>query len=168
MRTHGPSGDYIRTGDQAERDAEAVRLRSRAMSYRDIAAALNVPVSAAHAMVKRGLASIPREAAETLVAVESTKLDNAERAVLAVLEAKHFTVSNGKLIYVGDEPLLDDAPVLNAVDRLVKISESRRKLFGADAPQRSEVTVFDPTDQAITELAERLKQRARTDAPANA
>jgi hypothetical protein len=39
--------------------------------------------------------------------------------------------------------LADDAPVLNAVDRLVKISESRRKLLGLDAPAKvqSEGTV---------------------------
>jgi len=159
-RAHSPGGAFIRTVEQAQFDMEAARLRSRAMSYQAIADELGVAIGTAHAMVKRALASIPREAAETLVGVESAKLDNAERAVLAVLEARHFTVSNGKLIYIGDEPLYDDGPVLNAVDRLVKISESRRKLFGADAPARSEVTVVDPTDQAIAELAERMRQRA--------
>lgn len=132
----GGDGGFVRTIDQAELDAEAAQLRSRSMSYRAIAKQLDVSVSTAHEMVKRALAAVVREAGEAVVTLELEKLDRAEAAVLAVLEAKHYTVSNGKLICLGDEPLLDDAPVLAAVDRLVRISESRRRLLGADAAQK--------------------------------
>lgn len=154
--TLGPDGSFIRTMDQAERDAEAARLRSRSMSYREIAKTLDVDVHTAHDMVKRAMAAVVREAGEAVIALELEKLDRAEAAVLTVLEAKHYTVSNGQLIYIGGkrvkdevsgrwfteggEPLYDDAPVLAAVDRLVKISESRRKLLGVDAAQKMETT----------------------------
>jgi len=138
--THGPNGDFIRTVATAERDAEAARLRSRSMSYRAIAKELGVDVSTAHAMVKRALAEIVREAGEAVVALELAKLDRMEAAVLGVLEATHYTVSNGKLIELDGRPLLDDAPVLAAAGRLVQISESRRKLTGADAAQKIDTT----------------------------
>ena len=124
----------MRSIQTAERDAEAARLRSRSMSYRQIAAALGIDVAAAHAAVQRALHDTLAEPAGDVRALELEKLDRAERAVLAVLERRHLTVSHGKVISVGGEPLEDDAPVLAAADRLVRISESRRKLLGLDSP----------------------------------
>lgn len=136
--THGPNGDFIRTVEQATLDAEAARLRSRSMSYRAIAAQLEVSVGTAHRMVQRALAEIVRESGEATVTMELEKLDRAEAAVLAVMEAKHVTVSNGRLIEVDGLPLADDAPVLAAAAGLVRISESRRKLLGLDAATKME------------------------------
>lgn len=152
-KVHGPGGKFIRTTDQAELDAEAARLRSRSMGYREIGEQLGVTTSAAHRMVERALAAIPTEHAEAVRANELRKLDALERAALTVLEARHVTVSNGKLIYDGDEPLLDDAPVLNAIDRLLRVSESRRKLLGLDAPNRVEVVTLDYLDAEIARLS---------------
>jgi DNA-binding Lrp family transcriptional regulator len=143
-RTDGPArggdGGFVRTIETAERDAEAARLRSRSMSYRAIAKQLGVSVSTAHAMVDRALAEVVREAGEAVVALELEKLDRDEAAVLAVMEATHYTVSNGKLIMIDGKPLLDDAPVLAAAAMRVRISESRRKLVGADAAQKIDTT----------------------------
>jgi hypothetical protein len=38
-------------------------------------------------------------------------------------------------------PLLDDAPVLAAVDRLLKVQERRAKLLGLDVPVKRQVEV---------------------------
>jgi hypothetical protein len=35
---------------------------------------------------------------------------------------------------------MDDGPVLSAIDRLVRISESRRKLLGLDQPAKMNVS----------------------------
>ncbi len=134
--TRGGDGTFARSLDTAERDAEAARLRSRSMSYRAIAKELGVDVHTAHDMVKRAMAAVVREDAQAVIDMELAKLDRAEAAVLAVMEATHYTVSNGRLIEIDGVPLADDAPVLNAADRLVRISESRRKLLGADAAQK--------------------------------
>lgn len=135
------TGRAVRTVEQAKRDAEAARLRSRGMGYRAVAEAMGVDVHTAHDMVRRALAEIVREPAEDVIQLELAKLDDMQAAVMRVLEARHYTVSNGRLIYLGDgEPLEDDAPVLAAVDRLVRISESRRKLIGADAAQKIDTT----------------------------
>lgn len=136
----GTVGEFVRTPAQAERDAEAARLRGRSMSYRAIADQLGVTVAAAHRMVQRALADIVREPAETVIALELAKLDTLEAVALRVLERHHVVVSNGQVVRLDGDPLVDDAPVLTAVDTLRKLGESRRKLLGADAAQKIDTT----------------------------
>lgn len=138
--THGPNGDFIATVETAERDAEAARLRSRGLSYRAIAAQQGVDVHTAHDRVHRALAAIRAEGAAEARTLELERLDLAQAAVMQALEAKHFTVNQGRVIYLGEDPMPDYGPVLAAVDRLVKISESRRKLLGLDAEQKVSVS----------------------------
>jgi hypothetical protein len=129
-----------RNPETAVRDQEAARLRSTGMTYQQIADKLEVSKPAAYKMVMRAIADVDKEPAEAAIAFELENLDRAERLVLALLERKHFVVSTGKLIYMGDKPMEDDGYVLPAVDRLVKISESRRKLLGLDSVQKIDVS----------------------------
>ena len=55
------------------------------------------------------------------------------------------------------KPLLDDGPKLAAIDRLVKIRESYRRLFGLDRPVKVDATVHEVTQQDI-ELQEMLRE----------
>ncbi|QQM45190.1 hypothetical protein [Streptomyces liliifuscus] len=87
---------------------------------------------------------------------ELLRLDELEVRARQVLDRHHITVNNGRVITIGDEPLLDDGPVLQAIDRLVKIEDARRKngteqrrLLGLDAPTKSELTVTETTQQDI-------------------
>ena len=81
------------------------------------------------------------------------ELDELAQAARAVLERKHLVVSQGRVVRLGKpyidketgeaevddgrgEPLEDDAPVLQDIDRLLKIQERRARLLGLDAPQR--------------------------------
>jgi hypothetical protein len=151
-------GRFLRTLEGAERDAEACRMRTTGYGYREIAEWLNYGNAAnARRAVERVLAETVAGPAEDLRTLELERLDRElerldvlEQRVWVVLNANHVTVSNGRIMYLGDTPLADNAPVLNAVDRLVKItesrtriSESRRKLLGLDAPAKvqSEGTV---------------------------
>jgi len=138
--TKGPDGAFVASPDTAARDAEAARLRGRGLGYRQIAAELGIDVHTAHDAVQRALQAIRAEGAAEARTLELERLDMAQAAVMRALEAKHFTVNQGRLIYLGDDPLPDWGPVLAAVDRLVKISESRRKLLGLDAEQKVSVS----------------------------
>lgn len=135
-RTRDGKGRYDRDPATAQRDAEAARMRARSMTYQQIADALSMSKSAAHEAVQRALADTLEEPAAAVRQMELEKLDALERAVLAVLERKHVTVSHGRVVMVDDEPLEDDGPVLAAVDRLVKIAERRARLLGLDAEKR--------------------------------
>ncbi|TDC47651.1 hypothetical protein E1281_25970 [Actinomadura sp. KC345] len=137
--TRGGDGKFTRSPETAERDAEAARLRGRGLSYRKIAAELEMDVSSAHAAVQRALRAIVEEPAEDARALELERLDTALAAVMRVLEADHVVIQHGKVVELNGQPVPDDAPVLQAVDRIVKISESRRKLLGLDAAQKLDV-----------------------------
>lgn len=171
-------GRYARTPELAERDAEAARLFAHGYTDGMIAQLLNYPSpQAVYEGRKKILAEIQRPAGEELVAVELQKLDmelvrldGYERAARTVLERAHVTVSHGKVISTVnpdtelEEPLLDDGPVLAAIDRLVRIEDARRrnaerraKLLGLDAAVKADVTVHEVTQEDI-ELAELIRE----------
>ncbi|MEU1372995.1 sigma factor-like helix-turn-helix DNA-binding protein [Streptomyces triculaminicus] len=153
-QARGGNGKWIYTPDAARRDARAAELRGKGWPYRRIAEELGVDVHTAHQAVQRALKAIVQEPAENLRTLELERLDteldrlnNLEEAVKKVLEKHHVTVSQGKVVYLNDQPLPDDGPVLQAVDRLLKIDEqrrkngeSRRKLLGLDAATKTEVS----------------------------
>lgn len=156
----GADGKFIRTLDGAERDAEACRLKSRGLSYRQIAAQMGyADHTNARRAVERALAETVAEPAAELRQLELMKLDAMELAVLEVLERQHVTVNRGDVIYHQGKPLLDDGPVLQAVDRLLRIQDRRAKLVGLDAPKRLEVITIDAIDAEIARLTAELEQR---------
>lgn len=148
-------GKYIRTIDTAERDAEAARLKARGWTYRQIASHLGVDVAAAHKMVRRVLLETVAEPAEEVRAGEVARYDESLRnleglraTVLELLERKHYTVSNGRVVCLDDEPLEDDGFVLQVVDRLnaiesqrITVAARRAKLLGLDVPVKQEIAV---------------------------
>ena len=81
-----------------------------------------------------------------------------------VLQRNHVVVSQGRVVELDGVPIPDDAPVLAAIDRLLKIQERRAKLLGLDAPTQSRVEVVTESavDKAIAELEAQIAQRADT------
>lgn len=173
----GHRGKYARDPNTAEQDAAACQLRADGHTYRAIAAELHITVSSAHDAVQRALRAIVEEPATEVLRLELDRLDaelvrlnGLEAAARAVLEREHVTVSHGKVITMedpdtGDEkPLLDDGPVLQAIDRLVRIEDARRrngerraKLLGLEAAVKVDATVTEVTQEDI-ELAELIRE----------
>lgn len=160
--TRGGDGRYTRSTETAERDAEAARLRSRGWSYRRIATELQIDVATAHAAVQRALRAIVEEPAADVRQLELDRLDQLYEAALKVLERRHVHVAGGKVVtriteYATDddgnilldenhepraktvEELEDDAPVLKAVETLLKIQARRAALLGLDAPVKADL-----------------------------
>jgi hypothetical protein len=137
-RDPGPrsgTGLFVRDPETVKRDAECVRLRSRSMSYQQIADQLGITKSQAFDGVKRAMAEVVAEPAEDARRMELEKLDRLEQAALRVLEADHEVVYQG-----GRTGIPDNGPRLQAVATLQRLSESRRKLLGLDRPQQLEVS----------------------------
>jgi hypothetical protein len=153
-------GRFVRTA--SERHAEAVRLRSEGHTYDEIARQLGYRDKAtAYNAVQRTLTRAVREPADEVRQIELVRLDSLWMHAMKVLASPHVTVSNGRVVMVEDRagqahPVPDDAPVLQAIDRLLRIMERRAKLLGLDAPAKVEVMSLDRIDQAIAELEREL------------
>lgn len=133
-------GRYVRTLKGAQRDAEACRLRSQGWTYQRIAEHLGyTDKSNCRRAIEKVLKDTVQEPSEELRRMERERLDRLSEAAWEVLERQHVTVANGRIVTLEGEPLPDDGPVLAAIDRLLRISESRRKLEGLDAPSRVSV-----------------------------
>lgn len=102
------------------------------------------------------------------------RLRRMEESVRTVMARKHITINNGQVIRVFNpdtgekETVEDDAFVLQAVDRLGRIEEQRRKtsdsicrLLGLNMPVKVDYTVTETTQQdiALQELAAEMRAK---------
>lgn len=122
------------------RDAEAASMRSKSMTYQQIADRLGVTKKAAWDMVQRAMKDTLAEPAEAARQFELDKLDALEQGLLATLERKHYIVSHGRIILDGEAKLEDDGFIVTASLALLRFSESRRKLLGLDSPTKIEAS----------------------------
>jgi hypothetical protein len=145
----------------AEKAAQAARLKAEnpRLSYQQIADAVGYNnKSDAWRAIQRCREAVIREAGAELIASEAQQLDDLFVAALEVLGRDHLTVSHGHIVRDDDgHPIIDDGPKLSAIDRLLRIRESYRKLFGADQAIKVDATVHEVTQQDI-ELAELIHE----------
>lgn len=159
QRPRDGNGRFYRTIEDADRDQQAARLRAMGYTFERIAAEVGYDSRAtAYAAVQRVLRETVREAGDELRTLELERLDAMQAAAVEVLERRHVTVSNGKVIQLGGEPLEDDGPVLAAIDRMIRIQERRARLLGLDAPVRANLTVTDEMTARVKALAEELAE----------
>lgn len=148
--------------NQPERDAwAAARWTINRWTYQEIANALGLSSkSTAHDAVQRGLRvsrEIAQATAEQARSAHRARLEFAHEAAMAVLEAEHITVSNGRIVVLDGHPVTDYDPILRTLDRIVKISESLRRLDGLDQPIKVDATVAETSQQDI-ELQEMVNE----------
>ncbi|MEW2187777.1 hypothetical protein AB0900_31300 [Streptomyces cellulosae] len=158
---HRMGWSKLKLDEVAVRRTELLKLRREGVRYDDerVAALGYSSPDSARKDLKRALeAHQAAEAAEVAVyrQLENERLDEEldrltklEKKVHKVLENRHILVNNGRVIIdpETEQPMDDDAIVLAAVDRLVKIEDARRrnaerraKLNGLDAPLQTEIT----------------------------
>lgn len=168
----GENATSPRRVNTALRRAKALQMRAAGAKYDDITRELGYSRrSSAVIDVQRALVAAVSEPAAEVRALELLRLDEMWVAALSVLKRAHVTVSNGRVVRVKksdgtEEPLLDDGPVLAAIDRLLKIQERRARLLGLDAPTKVEVISDDTVDREIKRLTEELDRTAADEAAA--
>jgi hypothetical protein len=152
----------------ALRRAKVLQMRAAGASPAQILAAFPDDYkteAAVYQDIQRALLSVVREPAAELKALENARLDMLWVKGMQVLSRSHVTVSHGKIVYVTtatpdggiqETPLQDDGPVLAAIRELRRLSESRRKLNGLDAPTQVQVINDDLLDAEIRRLTEEL------------
>ena len=153
----GSNGKFAKSAETGLRDIEATRLRAAGLSYDEIAAELGYANRGnAFRAVERCLTAARAEPTANLVKLELERLDGMWRNAKAVLDRAHITVSNGRIVRDDNgDPVPDDAPVLQAIDRMLRIQERRAKLLGLDAPTKSRIEVI--TDDVAQMLVDQLE-----------
>jgi hypothetical protein len=137
------------------RDAEVLAYRARGWTYSRIANEMGYSdKSGARKACERALAADIRETTDEAKAILLTDLNAAKQAAWAVLEANHITISNGHVIRLDGAPVPDDAPVLAAIDRIVRIDQEIAKILGVYAPAKHEVRHIDEIDARLLALAD--------------
>lgn len=108
-----------------EREARAVELKTAGKTYDEIAAEVGYTNrSAAHKAVIRALQRRPVESVDEMRSVEGSRLDA-------------LTVAVSKIIF---DPEASYDEQIKAINAAVRISESRAKLFGINAPLKVETS----------------------------
>lgn len=142
----------------AVRDAEALSYRARGWNYQRIANEMGYSDrSAARKACERALVADIRETRDEAKSLILMDLNAAKQAAWAVLEANHLTISQGRVVKLDGTPVPDDAPVLAAIDRIVKIDQEIAKILGAYAPTQHEVRHIDEIDARLLELADEVE-----------
>jgi hypothetical protein len=139
------------------RQAEAVRLRANGQTFDEIGQALGITKQAAFKLVTRALEATLREPASQVRVIDLERLDQLQVEALAVLRRTHYVVQGGKIVRGDDgEPLVDDAPTLQAIATIVRLMERRARLLGLDAAQKHEVLTLDTIDAEIRRLEDQV------------
>jgi DNA-binding transcriptional MerR regulator len=149
------------------RDARAVELRRRGLTYQQIADQLTLSSAGkAHDAVRRGVLDSAREDRDEQTYLELERLDELIRTLYRVISTRHYATSSSGVVILDPQtkaPLIDNGPIIAAVNAMRQLSESRRKLLGLDAPSRARVEVITE-DDLDKELADILAENARLEA----
>lgn len=178
QRTKGDSG-----AQRAAQQEQAYELRLRGRTLRQIGQDMGISHETVRVLLKSEIAHRLDPLKDQYLQYELDRLDHMQQAVLAVLDnpgrivhvmewrGEYETNEDGEQFKKLDSvPVLivDDKKILGAVDRLVRISESRRKLVGLDAPVKvqGDITVTETTqeDLELQELLREAKARAAASA----
>jgi hypothetical protein len=168
MGGQGPAAERAaQSALRAERREKAVRLAAAGWTYAQIVAesasweyGYNT-VAMAHKDVRAALAErLKRQdlAVDEMREKHTVLLEEALKAAHEVMNTKHLAHGNGRIVRreveqpdgsVILEDVYDDGPRLAAIDRLQRVSESIRKLWGYDAPAKVEQQVSGTVGYSI-------------------
>lgn len=141
------------------RRAEALKLRCRGYSVREIGLELGISKSVAADDVRKAMGEAKKLSQDELDAereLELHRIDVALRVVAKILNEREVTVAEAAKLDASPSELLDseDELKLKAIDRQVKLQEQRAKLLGLYAPTKVEAEV---TNVSLDEIESRRK-----------
>jgi hypothetical protein len=145
---------------RSEERQRAYELRLRGRTLRQIADDMGIDVKKVHTLLREEIKLREDPFIDQVRQFELDRLDGYQQACMYVLDnpGKPFFDEVTEQWHV----IVDEDKILKAIDRLVRISESRRKLLGVDAPVKTQVDVVETTQQdlEIQELIREAQARA--------
>jgi len=184
----GGNGRFTASIKTAARDFEAAEMRVRGRSLQQIADELGYASRGhAHNGIMRAFAALPSDEAEDAKRLDLERIDRLIARAWDVMERAHVAWSNGQVVrrrtgeYELDgegferlddkgnriplyEEVLDDGPLLSAIDRIERLIGRRARIFGYEAPARSRVEVVTP-ETVEAHIAALESELARNDTP---
>lgn len=138
--------------EQSAREARIIELREQRVPYRKIAAELGITHTRVIQIFQTARDRIPASRLADLRAEESDLADEAIADLLTI--AKNDTINPRT-----GHPMVSPHARVEAWNAIRGFSESKRRLFGADAPLRKEITVLtdDVVDAAIKKLTDEME-----------
>lgn len=124
-----PNGNRARRNP--ERDAEIMRLRREGVLVADIADRFGISIPRVCQIYSRALKELPAADIEEHRREQGERLDGLMAEAFGVIQRNRGTV---------DSPG-DDELVLNAIRTINRLLDSRARLFGMNAPERTEIAI---------------------------
>lgn len=144
------------------RDMQIWALRIRGYSAEQIAKHYDIKPAQVNNAIARASASVETELPNTVIKLELARLDYLLVKAMDVMEHRHAVFNHGQVMYdqKTDRPYVDTAPVLNAIDRCLKIQERRAKLMGLDKDPQSTPPDDDQLTPELTQMIENVNKQA--------
>lgn len=147
QQTNAPRRDL----STAEKQSQVIELVREGKTFRDIAAELEISKTYAHRLFHAGVDRIPAENVQAYRERQLADIELARAVVMGILGTDQFVVQNGRIVrpitggskedgYEFGDPLDDPAPILAAIDRLVKLGEREAAILGSDAEKKVNMT----------------------------
>lgn len=119
-----------RLAEQAEQDAQIVRLKRAGLTYDEVATQLGISPSSAFRGFHRAIRNTPRPDVEAFRDEQLARIQAMRERITDILERRQMAISHGKVVMHNGEPVLDDSIALQAADRLAKLDDQEAKLLG--------------------------------------
>lgn len=163
-----PNSKPITDLNTAEIEAQVVALKRQDLTFRQIADRLGVATMTAHRAFQRAKQRVIEATdfdTRTYINGQLAGIEASREILREILAAHHVVISNGHVVseIIGrdadgtpqyGDPYTDDAPVMAAIDRLVKLDAQEAQLLGLNAEQKTSLTAnvryelvgIDPAD----------------------
>ncbi|TGZ14738.1 hypothetical protein DV517_62210 [Streptomyces sp. S816] len=140
IRGRNGNGQFVRTIEGAQRDAEAARLYSQGgITFREVGEQLGISKWAAISAYNRAVRDVVQEAGEEALKVHTSRLEYAVARCMEIAETDHVMVSHGRIVYDDTgQPLKDSAPILAALREMRGALADFRRMTGMDKPAKLE------------------------------
>jgi hypothetical protein len=150
-----------RTAENRQRDARALDLHARGLTYQQISDQIGWASGAtARDAVQRAIRDNYQLSYESERQVEDEAIHQLIRAFTTVMVRRHYVVTpSGRIVTdpLTGQPLIDDGPLIQAGLALLRARESRRKLLGLDKPAKVEIRTINDIDARLAELADQVE-----------
>ena len=139
------------------RDSDIWELRAKGYSVLQISEATDYSPAQVRSSLSRVAEEYKVESAAEIIKMELDRLDIMLVHAMEALEGTYIAYSNGRKMMdtnaEGEEvPVEDIAPVMKAIDTILKIMDRRSKYLGLDAPSKSEQSINVHQDPSQVDL----------------